>query len=193
MKFDDSDEDYFLHDFSRKDRQSEEDQRHSPTPDPSDPATRPAAPSFDFSDGGSDSLRTAEAGEMRRKRGHGWLWFFLVVAVVLAAAVTIRYFVPYVTESRVIGYVTLVEKRGIVFPTFEGEMVSESQLADTTRIYSRDLSFSIPDDDLALRLQQYQGTGRPVTVTFKRYYGTLPWRGASNTVAVDFMPAEKQR
>ena len=48
MKFDDSDEDYFLHDFSRKDRQSEEDQRHSPTPDPSDPATRPAAPSFDF-------------------------------------------------------------------------------------------------------------------------------------------------
>jgi len=36
MKFDDSDEDYFLHDFSRKDRQSEEDQRHSPTPDPSD-------------------------------------------------------------------------------------------------------------------------------------------------------------
>nr|WP_304488365.1 hypothetical protein [Duncaniella muris] len=90
MKFDDSDEDYFLHDFSRKDRQSEEDQRHSPTPDPSDPATRPAAPSFDFSDGGSDSLRTAEAGETRRKRGHGWLWFFLVVAVVLAAAVTIR-------------------------------------------------------------------------------------------------------
>lgn len=193
MKFDDSDEDYFLHDFSRKDRQTEEGQRHSPTPAPSDPAARPAAPTFDFSDGGSDSGPSPEHEAARRKRGHGWLWFFLVVAVVLAAALTIRYFVPYVTESRVTGYVTLVEKRGIVFPTFEGEMVSESQLADTTRIYSRDLSFSIPDDDLALRLQQYQGTGRPVTVTFKRYYGTLPWRGASNTVAVDFIPAEKQR
>lgn len=186
MKFDDSEEDYFLHDFSRKNQPQSAD---GATP-PAAPADRPAAPTFDFSDGNRPaSPQTPGPSADRPKRGHGWWWFFLIVTAVLIGAVAIRYFVPYVTESRATGYVTLVEKRGIVFPTFEGEMVSESQLADTARIYSRDLSFSIPDEDLALRLQEYQGSGRPVTVTFKRYYGTLPWRGASNVIAVGFVPA----
>lgn len=189
MKFDDSEEDYFLHDFSRKNQPSATDSNGSPAL-PSEADRQASAPSFDFSESGNSGGGEPQQPQAEKKRGHGWLWFFLIVAVVLAVAVTIRYFVPYVTESRAIGYVTLVEKRGIVFPTFEGEMVSESQLADTTRIYSRDLNFSIPDEDLALRLQQYQGSGRPVKVTFKRYYGTLPWRGASNTVAVDFVPVE---
>lgn len=192
MKFDDSDEDYFLHDFSGKNQPQESAGDGYRSPAPSQPVTdrQPAAPSFDFSDGNTDNgSPTPGTSGAPRKRRHGWWWFFLIVAAVLIGAVGIRYFVPYVTESRATGYVTLVEKRGIVFPTFEGEMVSESQLADTARIYSRDLNFSIPDEDLALRLQKYQGSGRPVTVTFKRYYGTLPWRGASNTIAVDFVPA----
>lgn len=189
MKFDDSDEDYFLHDFSGKNQPQAPD---GPAETPSQPDTtdRHAAPTFDFSDGNRPAgPQVPGPSADRPKRRHGWWWFFLIVAAVLIGAVGIRYFVPYVTESRATGYVTLVEKRGIVFPTFEGEMVSESQLADTARIYSRDLNFSIPDEDLALRLQKYQGSGRPVTVTFKRYYGTLPWRGASNTIAVDFVPA----
>ena len=108
--------------------------------------------------------------------------------MILAVTVGIRYFVPYVTESKVTGYVTLVEKRGIICRTFEGEMVSESQLADKGNVYSRDVYFSIPDDETARRLQQYQGTGTPVTITCKRYYGTLPWRGASNNILVSFQP-----
>ena len=155
--------------------------------------TSDLSPAFDFGSHSQeekplpDSL-TAKSPKKRRKRA--WVWFFVVLALILCTAVSIRYFVPYVTESRTVGYVTLVEKRGIVFPTFEGEMINESQLTDTTRIYSRDVYFSIPDDSIALRLQKYQGTGRPVTVTCKRYYGTLPWRGASNNILVGFEPAK---
>lgn len=190
MKFDDSDEDYFLHDFSAS-KESAAGQGNEPSPTPARPQTEAGdAPHFDFSDENTgNSVGEQPQPSPRKKRGHGWMWFFVIVALVLAGALTVRYFIPYITESRVTGYVTLVEKRGIVFPTFEGEMISESQLADTSRIYSRDVYFSIPDDEMALRLQQYQGTGRPVTVTFKKYYGTLPWRGASNVVAVDFQPA----
>ena len=61
-------------------------------------------------------------------------------------------------------------------------MISQSQLTDTTRVYSRDFYFSIPDDSLARVIQSYEGTGRPVTLTCKRYFGTLPWRGASKIV-----------
>ena len=86
------------------------------------------------------------------------------------------------------GYVVSVERRGIIFKTFEGEMVSHSALEDSTRVYAREINFSIPSDSLARVLQSYQGTGRPVTVTLERYYGTLPWRGASPTVAVAVEP-----
>lgn len=186
MKFDDSDEDYFLHDFSKQPEAKEN--------EPSQPTQalreeqRDATPTFDFSD---ESRENSGWVEPKPKRHRFMTWFFVILALVLFTTVYIRYFVPYVTESRTTGYVTLVEKRGILFRTFEGEMVSESLLNDTSRIYSRDLYFSIPDDSLALSLQKYQGTGRPVTVTCKRYYGTLPWRGASNVVLTSFTPATK--
>ncbi|MDE7475892.1 MAG: hypothetical protein K2M71_09720 [Duncaniella sp.] len=188
MKFDDSDEDYFLHDFS------EDKKKTQPAPRQELPAQsgrgvtnrKDDYPSFDFGDEPEDDEIIPSAPKMKSRRG--WVWFFLIVFVVLAITVGIRYFVPYVTESNVTGYVTLVERRGIVFPTFEGEMVSESQLADTERVYSRDVYFSIPDEETARRLQQYQGSDIPVTITCKRYFGTLPWRGASNNIVVSFQP-----
>ena len=184
MKFDDSDKDYFLHNFDGDDSSSRQ---------PSDAPSRPQSVSSDTGERNSPSFNFGETPQTRpsvkpRKRRHGWLWFFLIIAVLLGVTVYVRYFVPYVTESRTSGYVTLVEKRGIVFPTFEGEMASESLLNDTSRVYTRDVYFSIPNDSLALQLQKFQGSGRPVTITCKRYYGTLPWRGASNTVLVGFTP-----
>lgn len=187
MKFDDSDKDYFLHDFSKEEQSENEAEAPSSSSVKADgDGGETRSPSFEFSD--TETVKPAPRHNRRVRKF--MLWFFLIVFVVLAATVTIRYFVPYVTESQVTGYVTLVEKRGIVFHTFEGEMVSESQLADTQRVYSRDVYFSIPDDSLARRLQQYQGSGTPVRLTFKRYYGTLPWRGASNNILVSFTPKE---
>lgn len=106
-------------------------------------------------------------------------------AAVLVIAFYIRYFVPHTEESRTVGYITLVEKRGLIFKTFEGEMVSESHLSDTTKIYSRDFCFSIPDDSLGRLIQSYQGSGRKVTLTAKKYYGTLPWRGSQKAIVTD--------
>lgn len=191
MKFDDSDKDYFLHDFSNVEDSGDmrTDRPQIPQTGASAPDGGHASPHFDFTSAESGTAHDAPQHPQRRKKHRrGWVIFFLVVFLALAATVWVRYFVPYVTESQVTGYVTLVEKRGIIFRTFEAEMVSEDQLANTGRVYSRDIYFSIPDDSLARRLQQYQGTGQPVTVTCKKYYGTLPWRGASNTVMVSFTP-----
>lgn len=125
---------------------------------------------------------TAQRGN-RRSRMKKWMWWTIgVLAVVLAVACYIRYFNPYVVDSKLTGYITNVEKRGIIFKTYEGEMITESSLTDTTRVYSRDFSFSVDDKQLAAELQNCQGTGRQVSITYKKYYGVVPWRGASRNI-----------
>lgn len=109
-------------------------------------------------------------------------WGIVIVVAGLFVAFYLRYMTPYVVESRQKGYITNVERRGLMFRTFEGEMVSEASINDSTRLYTRDFTFSVPDDSLARELQKLQGTGRPVVVYFKKYYGTLPWRGSSTNI-----------
>ena len=87
-----------------------------------------------------------------------------------------------VTEERVTGCVPQRERRGMIFKTFEGKMISESALTDTTRIYSRDFNFSVTDQAIVRELQAIQGSGRPVTLEYVRYYATVPWRGSQPIV-----------
>ena len=182
MKFDDKGNDYFLHNFKEE--------QNTTTTD-----SQPSQNGFTFPEAGNgtgnnnDNPTPAAQPAVKKRKRHGWRWFFFILFVILGVAVYIRYFIPYATESRATGYVTRVEKRGIIFKTFKGEMISQSQLTDTTRIYSRDFFFSIPNDSLARVIQSYEGTGQPVTLTCKRYFGTLPWRGASKIIVTAVDPS----
>ncbi len=175
MKLLNDDEDMFLHDFSRC-----ADPEVSVKPD-----EVPNVREFSFDGGTAPKERAVKRGG----RGRRFVaWFAFIVVAALATAFYIRYYIPHTTESRTRGYVSLVEKRGIFFKTFEGEMVSDARLTDTARVYSRDIHFSIPSDSLGRLVQSFQATGRPVVITTKKYYGTLPWRGATNTILTDISP-----
>ena len=181
MKIIDEENDYFLHDFDN------DPPKPVPGEVPQSPESQPGTPAAGTVPGQEgDVTPYPEEPQPGRPGFRRFLvWFFVVMIVLLGVGMYIRYFVPYVTESKTVGYITNVDKRGIVFKTFECEMVSESQLTDTSRVYQRDLFFSIPDDSLGRVVQSYQNTRRPVVVTTKKYYGTLPWRGASNVIVTD--------
>jgi len=182
MNFDNNDNDYFLHDFKGGDTQPGNSSGNSSNSSTGNSASGFTFPETSQDTGGTGYQQSTMTPTPAKRKRHGWRWFFLILLAALCVTIYIRYFVPYATESRTTGFVTRVEKRGIIFKTFEGEMISQSQLTDTTRIYSRDFLFSIPNDSLARELQTHEGSGRPVTITCKRYFGTLPWRGASNTI-----------
>ncbi len=134
-----------------------------------------------------DSRGGVEPRRRHRSRRVGAV-IVAVVLVALAIAVWLRYFNPYVVDAQATGYVTDVERRGVIFKTFEGELIpSIPQTVDG--VYSRDFRFSITDDSLAATLQQYQASHRPVTLLYKRYPATLPWRGASTVVVTGLKPA----
>ncbi len=109
-----------------------------------------------------------------------------VAVVVLAVAFWIRYLTPYAEDASARVYVVNVEKRGIIFKTWEAQVVSVSALADTTAVYSHPQDFSLPSEQIARQLQQYQGTRTPVVLYYDKYYATLPWRGAAKQVVTSF-------
>lgn len=170
MIIDDDKPDYFL----ASDTETEE----------TDPVTEQAPAAGNTIDFGAGHTVNDCAGSVKpRRRGHKWLWIAALVCVAtLAGVFYLRYCSPYVTDARMRAYIINVDKRGLLFKTYEAEVVSESALADTARVYSREHQMSVTDAALARRLQAVQGTGRPVTLLYERYYGTLPWRGGSKYV-----------
>ncbi|MCH5326785.1 MAG: hypothetical protein J1E29_06240 [Duncaniella sp.] len=186
MKLIDDSEDYFLHDFNEP---AAESQSVEPTPPSApQPPAEPSSQQFVFEPAPTPAPQPVPAPKPRRRRAR-WIWVVTVLMAILAGAFYVRYYIPYVTDSKIRGYVITVEKRGLFFRTFEADMISESKIADSSHTLQRDITLSLPNDSMGHVLQSYQGSGRSVVVTVKKYYGTLPWRGSSNTVVTDIAPA----
>lgn len=192
MKIIDEENDYFLHDFDNDPpRPAPGEGESQPKQQPAPDTGRADAPAdFSFTDPEPNGTDAADSpGQKPTRKSHTTrICLVLILLAVLGVAFYIRYCNPYIAESKTTGFIVNVEKRGIFFKTFEGEMVSESQLTDTSRVYRREIFFSAPDDSLGRVAQSYQGTGRRVIITTQQYYGTLPWRGASKTVLTDIRP-----
>lgn len=116
------------------------------------------------------------------------IWFSLLLIVALGTAFYFRYISPYATDIKTTGTIYNVERRGIVFKTYECSVATTQALADTIHPYTR-TDFSIADPAIADRLQKAQLAGIPVTITYSRYFGTLPWRGAYRNVITAVTPA----
>lgn len=128
----------------------------------------------------------------RRSRFYMWLVGAAVV-IGLIVAVWLRYFNPCVEGAVQYGYVENIENRGSVFKTPEGVLIPYKDIMDTTRLYTRDFIFTAADMDVATRLKRMQLARIPVVVEYKRYYGTLPWRGASQIIVTKVDTADPRK
>ncbi|MFG6382331.1 MAG: hypothetical protein K1V87_09535 [Muribaculum sp.] len=160
-------------------------------PEPSDDAVQKPVIQF-----GCEQKEAAAEGcgesEPRRRRRHPMrrmiLWSVLFVLLALGIGFWVRYLNPYETDMNEVGYVVDLKKQGVIFKTWEGQMIVRSALVDSTKTYSRDFTFSVDRDALARRLSELKGTGTPVKVTYKRYWGMLPWRGANTCIVTEVEP-----
>lgn len=119
----------------------------------------------------------------RRHRGRRiLLWSVFIIICVLGGTFWMRYLAPYETHMHEEGYVVDFKMQGFLFKTWEGQMIVNQSLADTTKVYSRDFVFSVDNDRVADQLSALKGSGKKVSVTYKRYWGVLPWRGATTCI-----------
>ncbi len=87
------------------------------------------------------------------------------------------------------GDINYFQKEGFIFKTYEGKMIqtgynSKNQAAT---IQSNEFKFSVVDDNVARKIDEC--SNQQVKLHWKRYLGTLPWRGNSQFIVDSVMSA----
>lgn len=113
----------------------------------------------------------------------GWFLGLAVFALLLIGLIGyFRYMSPTVVDATAVVRVVKIERRGVVFKTYEADIVEPQQLADTAGVYTHPRSLSVADGAVARILREAKNSGRPVEIGYEVYSATLPWRGESKVV-----------
>ena len=104
---------------------------------------------------------------------------FLVLG--LAIFVFFKFFFVY-SEGTNEGDINYFQREGFIFKTYEGKMIQTGYNSHNTSatIQSNEFKFSVVDDRIAEQIDS--NSSRQIKLHWKRYLGTLPWRGNSQYV-----------
>lgn len=115
-----------------------------------------------------------------------------IVVVALAVFIYFRFFFVYSSGINA-GEINYVQREGVIFKTYEGKMIqsgfkSAGGNASTGGLRSNEFKFSVTDKAVADKLMHC--SGKQVELRWKRYMGTLPWRGNSQYIATEIVSVE---
>lgn len=108
-------------------------------------------------------------------------WTTAIVVVALAAFIFVKFCFVY-SEGINEGDINYFQKEGFIFKTYEGKMIQtgyNSKNSNAT-IQSNEFKFSVADEKVAEQIDHR--SGRQIKLHWKRYLGTLPWRGNSQFI-----------
>ena len=117
--------------------------------------------------------------------GKVFTWFSVIVVLGLAAFIFFKFCFVYSVGVNE-GDINYFQREGWVFKTYEGKMIQTglksgaSKGAQGTTIQSNEFKFSVVDKRVAEKIEAGSNTG--VKLHWKRYKGTLPWRGNSQFI-----------
>ena len=98
-----------------------------------------------------------------------------VIVLALIGFIYWRYFFVF-AEGTKAGVLNTFQRKGLLFKTYEGQLIQSGfRGSPTTAIQSNQFSFSVTDEKVAQKLMQ--NSGKDMELHYKRYIGTLPWRG----------------
>ena len=119
-------------------------------------------------------------------------WTSVIVVLGLAAFIFFKFCFVY-AEGVNEGDINYFQKEGYIFKTYEGNMI-QTGLKNTKvqgSIQSNEFKFSVVKESVARQLDE--GTNTGVKLHWKRYLGTLPWRGNSQYIVDSVYTAKPQK
>lgn len=102
----------------------------------------------------------------------------VLVLLALAGFIFVKFCFVY-SEGTNEGDINYFQREGFLFKTYEGKMIQTGYNSKNTRatIQSNEFKFSVTDEQVARQIDN--NSGRQIKLHWKRYLGTLPWRGNS--------------
>ena len=117
--------------------------------------------------------------------GKVFTWISVIAVLGLALFIFFKFCFVY-SEGVNEGDINYFQKEGFIFKTYEGKMIqsglksANAKAGQGTSIQSNEFKFSVDDERVAEQLNNMSNTG--VKLHWKRYLGTLPWRGNSQFI-----------
>ena len=104
-----------------------------------------------------------------------------LAVVALAVFVYVKFFFVY-SQGVNEGDVNYFQYEGFIFKTYEGKMIQTGYNSrnSSATIQSNEFKFSVVDEAVARQIEN--NSSRQIKLHWKRYLGTLPWRGKSQYV-----------
>ena len=108
----------------------------------------------------------------------------IIILVILAALAGFLYFKFWwvFSDGTKTGELNSLTYTGYVFKTYEGEIIltGYGNKNASGQVQSKNFKFSVQDPEVAEQLKSM--TGMKVTVHYKEYKGSLPWRGYEKAI-----------
>ena len=108
-------------------------------------------------------------------------WVTSIAILAIAAFIFFKFCFVY-SEGVNEGDINYFQKEGFIFKTYEGKMIQSGLKNSKVQgsIQSNEFRFSVVSESVAQQLNDGVNTG--VKLHWKRYLGTLPWRGNSQFI-----------
>ena len=105
-------------------------------------------------------------------------WTSIIAVLALAGFIFFKFCFVY-AEGVNEGDINYFQKEGYIFKTYEGKMIQTGLKNSKVQgsVQSNEFKFSVVKESVAKQLNEGSNTG--VKLHWKRYLGTLPWRGNS--------------
>lgn len=113
--------------------------------------------------------------------GKTFAWIAGIAVLALAAFIFFKFCFVY-SEGVNEGDINYFQKEGFIFKTYEGKMIQTGLKNSKVQgsIQSNEFKFSVVEERVAKQLNEGPNTG--IKLHWKRYLGTLPWRGNSQFI-----------
>ena len=108
-------------------------------------------------------------------------WTSVIAVLALAGFIFFKFCFVY-SEGVNEGDINYFQKEGFIFKTYEGKMIQTGLKSSKNQgaIQSNEFKFSVVEERVARKIEEGSNTG--VKLHWKRYLGTLPWRGNSQFI-----------
>lgn len=105
------------------------------------------------------------------------LWIFTAIVLVAFAMFFYWRFYFVYAEGTKAGQLNTFQQKGMLFKTYEGKIIQSGFKANVESNY---FEFSVTKESVAKAL--FENAGKEVELHYKRYFGSLPWRGVESYI-----------